>query len=91
MAITARIILLTFSIGLANCGHQPAMSWVRSDNGPVVPTQIEADQTACRGEVQKARLAGNEQPGWLSKLQAHDDVFTGCMAEKGYVQRPVTH
>ena len=45
MAITARIILLTFSIGLANCGHQPAMSWVRSDSGPVVPTQIEADQT----------------------------------------------
>jgi hypothetical protein len=91
MSITARIILLTLSIAPASCAHQPPMSWVRTDGKPVAPIQYDADLTACRDEVQKARVASNEQPGLLSRLQTHDDVFAGCMAEKGYVQRPVTN
>jgi hypothetical protein len=87
VSITARIILLMLSIALGNCAQQPPMSWVRTDSKPVVPIQFDADQTACRDEVQKAR----RQLGLLSRLQAHDDVYAGCMAEKGYVQRPVTN
>jgi hypothetical protein len=90
MAATARIALFTLSVGLVGCTTHPAMSWFRADGKPVVPIQLEADETGCRGEVQKARLAGSNQLGLLSRLQAHDEVFTGCMADKGYVQRPVS-
>jgi hypothetical protein len=87
VSITARIILLTLSIALANCAQRPPMSWVRTDSKPVMPIQFDADQAACRDEVQKAR----GQLGLLSRLQAHDDVYAGCMADKGYVQRPVAN
>jgi hypothetical protein len=90
MAATARIALFTLSVGLVGCATQPAMSWFRADGKAVVPIQFEADETNCRDEVQKARLAGPNQLGILSRLQAHNDVFVGCMADKGYVQRPVS-
>jgi hypothetical protein len=90
MAATARIALFTLSVGLVGCTTQPAMSWFRADGKPVVPIQFEADEANCRDEVQKARLAGSNQLGLLSRLQAHNDVFAGCMADKGYVQRPVS-
>jgi hypothetical protein len=67
---------------LVGCATQPAMSWFRADGKPVVPIQFEADETNCRDEVQKARLAGSNQLGLLSRLQAHDDVFASCMADK---------
>jgi hypothetical protein len=77
MAATARIALFTLSVGLVGCTTQPAMSWFRADGKPVVPIQFEADEANCRDEVQKARLAGSNQLGLLSRLQAHNDVFAG--------------
>jgi hypothetical protein len=94
MGTAARIVLLVLSSALVNClvgcATQPAMSWFRADGKAVVPIQFEADETNCRDEVQKARLAGINQLALLSRLQAHDGVFAGCMADRGYVQRPVS-
>ena len=78
---------LTFailSLALAACVHQPEMGWVRTDGKAVVPIQFEADEAQGRGEVQKARAAFTGQIGFST-----DQVFIGCMAGKGYVQRPL--
>jgi hypothetical protein len=82
------ILLLGLSVALSGCVTQPEMGWVRIDGKAVVPIQFEADETQCKGELQRTRLAGTGQLGLFSRLQAQDDVFVGCMAGKGYVQRP---
>jgi hypothetical protein len=69
---------------LAACVTQPEMGWIRADGKSVVLLQLEADNTACTGEVQKARAAYTGRIGASS-----DQIFTGCMAEKGYLQRPL--
>jgi hypothetical protein len=98
MAAAARIALLTLSVGLVGCVTQPEMGWIRTDGKPVAALQFEADETNCRGESQKARLSSTlregvtigEQGLYSPRQQAIGDVFTGCMAGKGYVQRPVS-
>lgn len=77
---------LAIGFVLAGCATAPPM-WLRTDGATVPPLQFEADQTACRGEVQKSRMASTGQLGLISRIQATDDVYAGCMAQKGYVQR----
>jgi hypothetical protein len=76
--------LAILSLPLAACVHQPEMGWIRTDRTPVVPLQFEADEAQCKGEVQKSRAAFTGQIGF-----SIDQVFIGCMAGKGYVQRPL--
>jgi hypothetical protein len=91
---------LTFALlglALAACVHQPEMGWVRTDGKPVVPIQFEADETNCRGESDKADLSSTMrrnitlcENGLCSpREEAVKRVFAGCMAGKGYVQRPL--
>jgi hypothetical protein len=98
MAATARIALFTLSVGLVGCVTQPEMGWIRTDGKPVVPIQFEADETNCRGESQKANLTSTMEAGikigeqglYSPRQRAISEVFTGCMAGKGYVQRPAS-
>jgi hypothetical protein len=69
---------------LAGCVTRPEMGWIRADGKAVVPIQFEADNTVCNGEVEKARAA------YTGRISASpDQIFSGCMAEKGYLQRPL--
>jgi hypothetical protein len=67
---------------LMSCIKQPEVGWLRTDGKPVIPIQFEADETQCKGEVQKALAGFTGRVGFSS-----DDVFVGCMAGKGYLQR----
>jgi hypothetical protein len=80
------VIVVCLCATLAACASAPKL-WTRADGGPIMQTQYEVDATVCRGELQKARMAGTGQLGLISRMNAQDDIYTGCMAAKGYVQR----
>jgi hypothetical protein len=99
MGATARIALFTLSVGLVGCVTQPEMGWIRTDGKAVVPIQLEADQKQCDGESDKADLSSTMKPGisicpgvgpCSPRQEALKSVFNGCMAGKGYVQRPMS-
>lgn len=99
MIIGGALALLT---AVAGCGTPPKPSlWVRTDGQsarvhPELRTQLEVDQIACNGEMQKAALSGvtiasGGIAGAIAQGQrnaAAMDVAKGCMAEKGYVLVP---
>lgn len=85
---------------LAGCvSDQLPMTWVRTDGQRIggnaaLEQKIEIDKTICKGEAQKAGLAGQQQiyGGLTTQLVAARikddsmvDVAKGCMAEHGYV------
>jgi hypothetical protein len=78
-------IIAVVALGdLLGCAHQPEMGWIRTDGKAVVPIQFEADEATCRGELQKVHAV------YTGLAVASDEqIFTGCMAEKGYLQRPL--
>jgi hypothetical protein len=84
LARSITIIAVVALGGLLGCAHQPEIGWVRTDGKAVVPIQLEADNTQCKGEVEKVRAAYTGQT-----FASSDQIFTGCMAEKGYLQRPL--
>jgi hypothetical protein len=58
----------------------------------VLPAQLELDQMVCRGERQKSNLSSTRKP-LIEEIMAPreqdlNQVYSGCMASKGYVQRP---
>jgi hypothetical protein len=78
-------------LAVAACAKPPEMGWIRHDGTPITDAQFELDSTACRGEGQKAGLTARRAEGIgeaLHQGQAVSDVFVGCMAQHGYVQRP---
>lgn len=79
-------ILLVFAccIAVAACASTPPV-WTRADGSPVEPTQLQLDQTICRGEVQKADLAGNNDEIELLRAKSRADIMAGCMAQHGYL------
>lgn len=80
------------------CAQQQRMMWVRADgqSGPTAATQFEMDRAACEGEMQKANLSGSSYcRGFgdclgtsIARGQAMTTVGKGCMASKGYLERP---
>lgn len=75
----------------------PELVAVRTDgqriaSSPSLKQAFEADRTVCVGETQKANLARtpNLYGGFAAiakdaeQKHAADDVFAGCMAQKGY-------
>lgn len=58
-----------------------------ANGGAVSATQIEIDQTVCRGEVQKSARASSAGTLSVEASLAERDIFAGCMAQKGYLQR----
>jgi hypothetical protein len=56
---------------LGACATEPRQFWTRTDGRPVVARQFEVDRTICRGRN-------------IYRGEAITDVYTGCMAERGY-------
>lgn len=83
---------------LAACATRPPPAFVRTDGRPmagdaVLTQQFQVDKTVCLGNREKADLSGvtvtnGGLAGVAASVQrsnAADAVFTGCMAEKGYM------
>jgi hypothetical protein len=76
-------------LAMAACTSAPLpTTWTRLDGRAVDPSQLEADKTVCRGEMEQAQLVTNARglvaiqlPGQESPLLK---VYTGCMAQRGY-------
>lgn len=77
---------LGIALLLAGCATAPP-TWLRVDGKAVSDLQFEADRANCRGEMQKSRMASTGQLGLFSGIQAVDDVYAGCMGQRGYVMR----
>jgi hypothetical protein len=77
------------------CATAPEPAWLRVDGKPISDLQFEADQAAWRGEMQKAKLSSTMEGGivlgpngpYSPRQNAISDVYSGCMAQRGYVQR----
>ena len=52
--------LLGITLALAACATAPK-GWTRLDGKPIDPVQLEADQTICKGEVEKAAVQGGSK------------------------------
>jgi hypothetical protein len=63
------------------------------DGKPQSREQLAVDETICKGEAQKAKLSSTMKEGvtigeqglYSPRQQAISDVFTGCMAQHGWV------
>lgn len=72
---------LPLLILLAGCATaEPEMLWKRTDGRPIpadpaLVKQADLDRTICRGEAAKAPTGPHRR----------DQVFEGCMAQRGYV------
>ncbi len=84
-----RTMLLLFAccIAVAACATAAPTVWARPDGRPVDPAQLQLDQTICKGEVQKADLAGNNDEIELLRAKSRADIMAGCMAQHGYRRR----
>jgi hypothetical protein len=78
---------------LGACATEPRQFWIRTDGRPVIARQFEVDSTICRGDAQKANASGVVITGGglagaaaaANHFQAVTDVYTGCMANHGYL------
>jgi hypothetical protein len=72
---------------LAGCAAEPK-GWTRPDGRSINSTQLEMDRTACKGEVDKANMAGKHDSSVDMPLGMDPQdmrVFKGCMASHGYL------
>lgn len=83
---------------LLRFGEEPRTDGQRIGGIVALQQKIEIDKTICRGETQKAGLAGQQQIyGTLTtqiiaaqaREQQLNDVAKGCMAERGYLRVPL--
>lgn len=84
--------LLLLALAAAGCATQRPLTWARTDGKVFTADQFNLERTICRGEMQKANLAGFPAEGVGSAIRrgnAVGDVFVGCMAQRGYIQVPV--
>jgi hypothetical protein len=87
------MVVLALAIVLNACAQQPTPRWTRVDGKAIrgdvtLETQYEVDVKICQGEMQKANLSATAEAGF-GRGRAVDQVFIGCMAQRGYVQRAV--
>jgi hypothetical protein len=63
-------------------------TWTRPDGRAIDLTQLEADKTICRGEMEQAELVTNARalaPIYLPGQESPSlKVYNGCMARHGY-------
>jgi hypothetical protein len=96
------VAAVALAAAVSACATTPKMAWVRADGQPVdgtpqLATRFELDKTACRGEMQKADLSGSSYCRGLvgcvatgiERGNAMADVGKGCMADRGYMLRPI--
>ncbi len=95
MQIALAGILMTIGLAIAGCATAPAPTWTRIDGRPMTPDQLTLDQTACQGEMQKTNLTNTVKSGiafdangpYNTKDRALDQVYVGCMAQRGYIEQ----
>ena len=79
------------ALAVAGCATAPPMAWTRLDGKPFNEAEFQTVQTVCRGEMQKSNLAGfpsDSIGGAFRRGRAVDDVYKGCMADRGYMLTP---
>jgi hypothetical protein len=83
-----RALVALALLTLSGCAQLPS-AWTRFDGQPINAPQLQADETACHGDLTKATLAagrnapyGNDTFGYQA---ASIDIYRGCMASKGYL------
>jgi len=63
-------------------------TWTRTDGRASDPTQLEADKTICRSEMEQAELVTNARGLVPIQLPGQESpspkVYIGCMARHGY-------
>jgi hypothetical protein len=72
---------------LFGCVQAPT-AWRRVDGVAVVSDKLQADTLACKGEVERAAMAGQSKSTVDSPLgmdRQDNRAFLGCMAGKGYL------
>lgn len=78
-----RKLVVALALGLAGCAGQPTSTrFDRLDGKHIETEQLKQDMLVCRGEAQKASLSA---AGATGIGYAVSDVYTGCLAGKGYV------
>lgn len=76
-------LILVLALALAGCAGQPTSTkFARMDGKPVDVDQLKQDMLVCRGEASKASLSAAGAGG---TSYAVSDVYTGCLAGRGYV------
>jgi len=80
-------LLLLLAVGGCASAPRPA-SWARIDGRPTDPTQLEADRTMCRGEMEQAELVTNARGLVAIQLPGQESpslkAYIGCMTRHGY-------
>lgn len=85
--------VLPIGLLLAGCATAP-VTWVRADGNAPTAEQLTLDRTICQGEMQKSNLTNTVKGGvafdangvYDPKTRALSQVFTGCMAQRGYIK-----
>jgi hypothetical protein len=69
---------------LVACDKMYPIWWTRTDGGPVLAQQHEVDKAICRQAQKSAPTA----PRTGTAPGSGNDVYIGCMAQRGYVLKP---
>jgi hypothetical protein len=86
------------ALALASCAKPyENQIWLRLDGqrmtgNPAFEQKFQVDRTVCTGETQKANMSGaqfcqgivNCAVAQSTRTEQAEEVFKGCMAEKGY-------
>jgi hypothetical protein len=87
MIRTSAAILCLLAVAACTAAPLPT-TWTRPDGRAIDPTQLEADKTVCRGEMEQAEritYARGLVPLYLPGQESPSaKVYTGCMAQHGY-------
>jgi hypothetical protein len=80
-----------FALTLSACAESSPKAYYRVDGQPITTNpalmrEWDRDDAICRGEMAKADSASVAPMS--RRFQADEDVYRGCMAQRGYVQRP---
>ena len=87
MIRTSLAIFCVVAVAACTAAPVPA-TWTRADGRAIDPTQLAADKTVCRGEMEQAELVTNARglmPIYLPGQESPSvKVYNGCMAQHGY-------
>jgi hypothetical protein len=90
------VAVCILTIGATGCSYfQPQtmpqtlpQTWTRVDGQPIDSAQLEADKTACRGEMDQANMAAGNNARLHPEVWGYTDgmisTYSGCMAHNGY-------
>ena len=77
-------LCLAACLMLAACDKMYPFWWTRTDGGPILGQQHEIDKAICR----QAQKSAATVPGSVTAPGNGNDVYIGCMAQRGHVLKP---